>query len=94
MSGAFGATSSISDVVRIVDALQQMLKLQGATYELLKGGMMISVGVTGAPDWTSGVGAPVAVKPIGSLYSDTAGAIGSTLFVSRGGGTWLPVAGV
>lgn len=48
----------------------------------------------GGPTWTHGVGAPVSSVPQGSLYTDDTGAIGLTLYVSRGGGTWLPVVGV
>jgi hypothetical protein len=46
------------------------------------------------PTWTSGTGAPVSVtQPIGSLYSRTDGAVGSTIYVSRGA-TWVAIAGV
>ena len=51
-------------------------------------------GATASPDWTSGAGAPAATKPVGSLYSRVGGALGATLYVSRGGGTWAAVAGV
>ena len=51
-------------------------------------------GATANPDWTSGAGVPGATKPVGSLYSNTTGGVGTTLYVSRGGGTWLAVAGV
>jgi hypothetical protein len=51
-------------------------------------------GATANPDWTSGAGVPAATKPVGSLYSRTGGGVGTTLYVSRGGGTWLAVAGV
>ena len=47
------------------------------------------------PTWTAGAGPPgAAVAPLGSLYSNTTGAVGATLYVSRGAGTWNPVAGV
>jgi hypothetical protein len=49
---------------------------------------------TVGPTWTSGAGAPSATQPVGSLYSNTTGAVGATLYVSRGGGTWNAVAGV
>jgi len=59
------------------------------------GTLMQTVGIgAGGPTWTSGTIAPVAVQPVGSLYSRVGGAIGSTLYVSRGGGTWHAVAGV
>jgi hypothetical protein len=57
----------------------------------------VSLGVgsaTTGPTWTTGAGAPASTQPIGSLYSNTSGAVGATLYVSRGGGTWNAVAGV
>lgn len=50
----------------------------------------------GGPTWTTGTAAPSATQPVGSTYSRTgAGAtLGNTFYVSRGGGTWNPVAGV
>jgi len=51
-------------------------------------------GATASPDWTSGTAAPSATKPVGSLYSRVGGALGATLYVSRGGGTWAAVAAV
>jgi membrane protein involved in colicin uptake len=53
-----------------------------------------TVGTSGGATWRSGTGAPAGTAPIGSLYSRTDGAVGSTLYVSRGAGTWNPVAGV
>jgi hypothetical protein len=46
------------------------------------------------PTWSGGTGAPASTQPVGSLYSRTDGAVGTTLYVSRGAGTWNPVAGV
>jgi len=54
---------------------------------------VLTVGV-GGPTWTSGTSAPSSTQPVGSLYSRVGGAVGSTLYVSRGGGTWAAVAGV
>jgi hypothetical protein len=54
----------------------------------------VLVAPAGGITWTSGSGAPVATAPLGSLYSRTDGAVGATLYVSRGAGTWNPVAGV
>jgi hypothetical protein len=48
----------------------------------------------GGVTWTAGAAAPTSTQPIGSLYSRTGGAVGATLYVSRGAGSWLPVAGV
>jgi hypothetical protein len=46
------------------------------------------------PTWTTGTAAPSSTQPVGSLYSRVGGAVGATLYVSRGGGTWAAVAGV
>lgn len=49
---------------------------------------------TGGPTWTQGAAAPSSTQPVGSLYSRAGGALGATLYVSRGAGTWAAVAGV
>jgi hypothetical protein len=54
----------------------------------------VQVGSTSGPTWTTGSAAPAASAPVGSLYSRVGGAVGATLYVSRGGGTWAAVAGV
>jgi hypothetical protein len=54
----------------------------------------VHIGGTAGPTWYSGTGAPLATAPAGSLYSNTAGAVGARLYVSAGGGTWTAVAGV
>lgn len=46
------------------------------------------------PTWTAGTGAPATTQPLGSMFSRTDGGVGTTLYVSRGAGTWNPVAGV
>lgn len=51
-------------------------------------------GAPPGPTWTSGTVAPTATAPVGSLYSRLGGAVGATLYVSRGAGAWLAVAGV
>ena len=48
----------------------------------------------GGPEIITGSGVPASTKPKGSLYLRTGGAVGSTLYVSQGGGTWNAVAGV
>lgn len=53
-----------------------------------------SVALNAGPTWTSGAGAPSSTQPKGSMYSRTGGGVGTTLYVSQGGGTWNPVAGV
>jgi hypothetical protein len=42
----------------------------------------------------AGTGAPTGTPAAGSLWMRTDGAVGTRLYVSQGGGTWLPVAGV
>ena len=68
-----------------------IVEASGANFKMLQVGTVGS----GGPTWSTGTGAPIAnTQPIGSLYSRTDGAVGSTLYVSRGGGTWAAVAGV
>lgn len=55
---------------------------------------IVQVQSTSGPTWTSGSAVPSSTQPVGSLYSRTGGAVGATLYVSRGGGTWNAVAGV
>lgn len=54
----------------------------------------VRVNGTGGPIWIAGAGVPVSSQPLGSLWSRTDGGVGTTLYVSRGGGTWAAVAGV
>jgi hypothetical protein len=54
----------------------------------------VQTGTATGPTWTTGTAAPTATTPIGSLYSRVGGAVGATLYVSRGSGTWAAVAGV
>jgi hypothetical protein len=50
--------------------------------------------IAGGPTWTSGYGAPASTQPLGSIYSRRDGAVGTTIYVSRGTGTWNAIAGV
>jgi hypothetical protein len=54
----------------------------------------VLIGGASGPSWTTGSGAPASTQPVGSLYSRVGGAVGATLYVSRGAGTWAAVAGV
>lgn len=54
----------------------------------------VKTGSVTGPTWTTGTIVPNGVEPVGSLYSRVGGGVGSTLYVSRGGGTWNAVAGV
>ena len=51
-------------------------------------------GGSGGPVLLTGSAAPTANLPVGSIYSRVGGAVGATLYVSRGGGAWAAVAGV
>lgn len=55
---------------------------------------MVRTNGAGGPTWSGGPGAPSSTQPVGSMYSRTDGGAGSTLYVSRGAGTWVAVAGV
>jgi hypothetical protein len=57
------------------------------------GGTIAFGSVTG-PTITTGAGAPSATQPKGSIYMRTGGGVGSTLYVTQGGGVWNAVAGV
>ena len=55
----------------------------------------VQCGGFSGPTWTSGSAAPSSTQPTGSLYSRTGSpTAGQRLYVSAGGGTWTPVAGV
>lgn len=56
-------------------------------------GASFIVGASG-PTITTGAGVPATTTPKGSIYFRTGGGVGTTLYVSQGGGTWNPVAGV
>jgi hypothetical protein len=58
------------------------------------GGTLLRTAGAAGPTWTAGTGAPASTQPNGSLYSRTDGTTGTRLYVSSGGGTWLPVAAV
>jgi hypothetical protein len=75
MSGTFGgAAAGVGDVGRIVDALQQMIKLQGLVYQLLLTGpstVTVRPLLTAAANDAAAAAAGVA---IGGLYQN-AGAV-------------------
>jgi hypothetical protein len=65
----------------------------GTTPGAVTGTSVRTLSTTG-PTWTAGTGAPASTQPLGSMWSRTDGSVGTTLYVSRGGGTWNAVAGV
>lgn len=54
----------------------------------------LALGAATGPTLKSGTGAATGTQPKGSLFLRTDGAVGSTLYVSQGGGTWNAVANV
>lgn len=65
----------------------------GVTATTVTGTTVRTNGSSG-PTWTAGNGAPATTTPRGSMYSRLDGGVGTTLYVSQGGGTWNAVAGV
>jgi hypothetical protein len=53
-----------------------------------------ALGGMGGPQLIAGTGAPSATKPKGTIFIRTDGGVGSTIYVSQGGGTWNAVGGV
>jgi hypothetical protein len=69
MSGAFGGpTSGASELNRIVDALQQMLKLQGLSYEQLVKGVAVLTTIPILTNAANDAAAAAAGIPIGGMY--------------------------
>ena len=56
--------------------------------------LTIGLNQTDGPVFVTGNGAPSAVLPRGSQYSRKDGGVGTTLYISQGGGTWNAVSGV
>ena len=69
------------------------LNVQGALLSLAVIGCN-AIDLSAGPTIRAGAGAASGTQPKGSLWSRTDGAVGSTLYVSQGGGTWNAVAGV
>ncbi len=54
----------------------------------------LAIGTSAGPTIRSGTGAATGTQPKGSVWLRTDGAVGTTLYVSQGDGTWNAVAGV
>jgi hypothetical protein len=67
---------------------------QGGDISLAGQSSATQFNTSAGPTWTAGSGAPTANQPKGSVYTRTDGAVGSTLYISQGGGTWNATAGV
>ena len=98
-SAFFGGAFDSRTVLMGYDGLVLSVQNQTNTVTIDNGGYLnaatgLRVGTATGPSWTTGSGAPAATAPVGSLYSRVGGAVGATLYVSRGGGTWAAVAGV
>jgi hypothetical protein len=87
----YGATAGASGTA--LNANVEAMRIVGAT-GMVQGTTGMKVGGASGPTWTSGTGVPATTQPVGSLFSRTDGAVGTTLYVSRGAGTWNAVAGV
>ncbi len=68
--------------------------LSGALHGTTASFTSLQTGGGTGPTWTAGNGAPTATVARGSIFSRLDGGVGTTLYVSQGGGTWNPVAGV
>ncbi len=84
-----GAWLTIPNPIVSIDAVP----IGGTTPSTIVGTSIRTLSTAG-PTWTAGTGAPGTTQPLGSTYSRTDGGVGTTLYVSRGAGTWNPVAGV
>jgi hypothetical protein len=57
--------------------------------------LLSNKGIFGGQSITGGGAVPTgSIEPAGSIYMRTPGVVGARLYVSQGGGSWLPVAGV
>ena len=54
----------------------------------------VTIGTSAGPIWSTGTGVPSSTEPKGSMFTRTDGGVGTTLYVSQGGGTWNAVSGV
>jgi hypothetical protein len=78
----------------IVDAPTETARMFVSNSGTVSSGSALQIGGLSGPTWTTGSAAPSSTQPVGSLYSRVGGAVGATLYVSRGGGTWAAVSGV
>jgi len=92
------ANTAITDVVaetaRAEAAEALLAPIASPTFTGVATSPEYAVGTSAGPTWSTGGGVPSSTMPRGSLYSRVGGGVGSTLYVSQGGGTWNPVAGV
>lgn len=94
---ALGGSGTTYDVTLQNKSNAAVLGIATGTSNIICSGNVSAVSLmlsAGSITWTTGSGAPSGTQPVGSLYSNLTGAVGATLYVSRGGGTWTAVAGV
>jgi hypothetical protein len=78
------AADLVTDIIKITDTvvtISPRVTLVAFTYQL---------GSAYGPSWTSGSGVPSGAAVIGSIYSNTSGSVGSTLYVYNG--SWVATA--
>jgi hypothetical protein len=97
--GGAGITVTSSGVNYVVSSAHLFYSGSSIIGYFNAGGLVVNTGALfigggAGPSWTTGSAAPASTQPVGSLYSRVGGAVGATLYVSRGGGTWAAVAGV
>ena len=63
-------------------------------YITLGPGMYLQTGGGSGAIVLSGTGAPTANYVASSIFQRTDGAVGSRIYISQGGGSWTPIAGV
>lgn len=85
--------------LNIIAAGTGVLALQPGGSRTSVGGALTVVGAltllnTSGPTLTTGSAAPSSTQPKGSIYLRSNGGVGSTLYVSQGGGIWNAVAAV
>ena len=84
----------------VTSGVSRLRYMAGSTeaFAVTDGGTIIGtdarIGGSTGPTWTTGSAVPASTQPVGSIYSRVGGAVGATLYVSRGSGTWAAVAGV
>lgn len=71
-----------------IQGIQGNPGIQGATGAASTVAGPAGGGVPPGLTWTTGIGAPTSIQPVGSFYSRADGAVGTTLYVSHGNGSW------
>jgi pectate lyase-like protein len=91
LNDAFSGANSWLNVSR-TGYVPQVIALNGTNVQL--NAATVTLNTASGPTITSGAAAPASTQPQGSLYLRQSATAGNRLYVSAGGGTWNPVAGV